>query len=396
MAEVALGGRTAEVRAADHPQLIEARLVAEEPIVIEGNSFTFRRLSDVVELVRQRDVVGIVGAMGKDSGGSMGGERPLLPLDLDGPEHRKYRRLLDPLFSAKQLAPLEPAMRQLMRDLLDRFHGNGGAELYQSLCVPLPSTVFLQMLGMPLTQADDLIDFVDATLHPVGETPEEDAAHLRIAADRTYRYIEEEMDRRVSAGVLGEDLLGHMMTTEVEGEKLTRLEILDITYLLVIAGLDTITSSLSCMLLWLAEHPDERHWILEDPDARWGPAIEELLRWFSPALFGKRWAAKDLVVAGVEVPAGAELFAVASCANLDADIFEDPLTIDLTRSPNRHIAFASGPHRCLGSHLTRLELRVALDEFHRRIPDYEVTAGETPIRDNAGVRRVKYLPLTWS
>jgi cytochrome P450 len=191
-----------------------------------------------------------------------------------------------------------------------------------------------------------------------------------------------------------DDLIDGFMRTELDGERLTDTEIVDICYLFVIAGLDTVTSSLACFLAWFAEHPDERSAVIADPELL-PKAIEELLRFESPVPLAHRWVTEDITIGGRTFPAGSMVEIVWAAANVDPAAFPDPLTVDFGRARNAHVAFAAGPHRCLGSNLARLELRLALEEFHRRIPDYAVTPGQSVTYTNYGVRAAVHLPVSF-
>ena len=324
---------------------------------------------------------------------NLGGQRPLIPLDLDGDEHRKYRRLLDPLFTPKRVARLEPAIRARANALIDTFIGAGEAELMSALCVPLPTHIFIDLLGLPLDDLPFFLDFKEAVVRPQGATVEEQQQHMRAAGEGVYDYLVRTLTER-RAQPARDDLIGGFLTAEVAGERLTDTEIVDICYLLVIAGLDTVTSSLSCVLAWFARHPDERRRVIDDP-AVLGPAIEELLRFESPVPLAHRWVTEDIEIGGRSFPAGSVVEVVWAAANVDGSVFPDPLSVNLTRPRNAHVAFAAGPHRCLGSNLARLELRVAIEEFHRRIPDYTISPGATVTYQNYGVRAAINLPITF-
>jgi cytochrome P450 len=184
------------------------------------------------------------------------------------------------------------------------------------------------------------------------------------------------------------------MTAEVDGTRLTREELLDILGLLVIAGLDTVAASLGCMLSYLARHPEQRSMVVAEP-ALWPDVVEELLRFETPVPDIGRIATNDMVLpSGDEINAGTPLDISVAAANVDPDLCADPLTVDFARKPNRHATFAVGSHRCLGSHLARMELRVALAAFHRRIPDYRIKPGvELVYRGNP--RTPHNLELVW-
>lgn len=162
----------------------------------------------------------------------------------------------------------------------------------------------------------------------------------------------------------------------------------------MIAGLDTVTSSLSCMLAWFAEHPTERAQVIARP-VLLDRAVDELLRYDSPVPLAHRWVTEDIEIEGRRFPAGSKVEVVWAAANVDPAAFPDPLTVDFERPRTAHVGFAAGPHRRLGSNLARLELRVALEEFHRRIPEYTITPGEEPLFTNYGVRAAVNLPITF-
>ena len=183
------------------------------------------------------------------------------------------------------------------------------------------------------------------------------------------------------------------LEVEVEGERLTRDEMLAICFVLLTAGLDTVTDSLTCFWAFLAQHPAHREALVADP-ALIPEAVEELLRWETPVPSAVRWAREDHVIGGKQVDAGHLLMVNLSAANLDPAEYPEPLEVRFDREVNRHVAFGGGIHRCLGSHLARRELRVALREWHRRIPEYELAPGYT-VGYRPPLRFVPDLQLVW-
>ncbi|MFC5747940.1 cytochrome P450 [Actinomadura rugatobispora] len=324
---------------------------------------------------------------------NLGGKRPLIPLDLDGDVHRKYRRLLDPLFTPKRVARLEPVIRARTNELIDAFADEGSADLMPALCGPLPTHLFIDLLGLPTADLPVFLRFKEAVVRPQGATEEEQQAGMRAAGDRMYAYLEAVLAER-RAQPPRDDLIGGFLTTEHDGRRLTDQEIIDVCYLLVIAGLDTVTSALSCLLAWFAEHPAERRRVVADPGLL-PRVVEELMRFESPVPLAHRWVTEDIEVGGRSFPAGSKVEVVWAAANADPAAFPDPLTVDFARPRNAHVGFAAGPHRCLGSNLARLELRLAIEEFHRRVPDYEITPGDRVVYTNHGVRGAIRLPITF-
>jgi cytochrome P450 len=159
------------------------------------------------------------------------------------------------------------------------------------------------------------------------------------------------------------------------------------------AGLDTVTASMSCIFSWLARHPEQRDRLVANPELI-RAAVEELLRYESPVPAGTRYATEDIDLGGELIRAGEAIHAIWSAANVDPWQIENPLVANFDRPRQTHMVFASGTHRCLGSHLARLELRLAVEEFHRRFPEYHITEGDEPRYDNIAVRMASYLPVT--
>jgi cytochrome P450 len=325
----------------------------------------------------------------------LGATEPLIPLGLDGAEHRFYRALLDPLFAPKAIARLKPAVRSLVDELVDGFIADGQVELFGRFCEALPGAIFVELLGLPASDLGHFVQFKHAVIRPQGETVEEQMAYAERAGDVMRAYLNQVLDEREASGEPGDDLIGGFLSTSIDGRRLARAEILNIVYLLVIAGLDTVAASLSCIIAWLAEHPSERATLVADPSLL-PQAVEELLRFESPVMYGSRYVTEDFELNDWTFTAGEWVDVVWAAANVDPGAFDDPLAVQLTRSRNAHIGFASGPHRCLGSNLARMEMITALEQFHVRIPDYWITPGERPSFTAHGVRLAHPLPLSFT
>ena len=358
------------------------------PVVRWEMGVGFFGMDDIVAAGRNADIGSVVNGMGTDD--------PLIPLHIDGDLHRHYRKLLDPLFTPKKMAALEPDIRKLADELIDGFIGDTQVELHDAFCVPLPSTIFLRIFGLPLEDAPFLIAKKDRILKNEGTTRDEAEAIGRAAGRELRAHLRTRLDERRAEGLRRDDLLDQFMHFEVDGHSLDDREVVNIMQMFTIAGLDTVTSSLSCIVAWLATHPDARRRVVTEPDLLTG-AIEEIMRFESPVpSSGARMAIRDTEVNGVPIKQGEMVYLCWASANLDPSAFDRPLETDLDRIENRHIAFAAGIHRCLGSHLARAELRASVDQLHRRIPDYWVTEGEQIRYEFAGVRQAKYLPLSFA
>ena len=360
-----------------------------DDLVIPGQTPTvvFTRHEDVEYVLRNPQLFS--SQFGEGMGG-IGNDRPLIPLQIDPPHHKKYRVLLDPFFAPREMAKLEDEVAALANQLIDGFAAKGECDFTEEFAVPFPCTAFLRLVGLPTEDLDHFLHIKEGIVRGWGEPDFEKAAQNRVAAGKEcYEYFEnalDDLERNRRDG-----LLSRLLDAEVDGMKLTRQEILDICYLFIIAGLDTVTDSLCCFYVYLAEHPEHRERIVADPTVV-PSVVEELLRWESPVAGVARVAAEDTEVRGCPVHKGDSLLVFVGAANTDPDGFDTADRVDFDREANRHFAFGGGIHRCLGSHLARLELRVALREWHRRIPSYRIRPGAellwTPM-----LRAVHHLPL---
>ncbi len=321
----------------------------------------------------------------------MGNVRPLIPLQIDPPDHLKYRKLLDPLFAPREVARLEDEVRRLTNELIDAFVDDGQVELNAAFAVPLPCTIFLALLGLPERDLPRFLRIKDDIIRPPGMANREATEIRARTAEEIYEYFEPVIDARRAEP--RDDLITRLVEAEFDGHRLSNEDILDICFLFLIAGLDTVTATLTCSVAYLAEHPEHRRALVDDPSLI-PAAIEELLRWETPVPGVARVCRRDTEIDGVEVTAGTRVTVLIGSANTDGAEFDDAETVDFHREGNRHLAFGGGIHRCLGSHLARLELRVALEELHRRIPEYSLEPG-TELEYSEALRTVEHLPIVW-
>ncbi len=319
----------------------------------------------------------------------LGQSVPLIPLQVDPPDHRKYRRLLDPIFAPRRMNLLEPEITRLVNQLIDGFVDSGRCEFAADFAVPLPSSVFLALVGLPLSDLDSFLEMKDGILRPAGADMDEIKGGQKVAARRIEDYFADALkDRKAHPK---EDILSLFIGAEVDAQRLTDDEILGICFLFILAGLDTVTDSLECFIARLAQNPAERRQIVDDP-AIIPSAVEELLRWETPVTTVARVATRDVDLGGCPIHAGDNVGIVIGSANTDEEAVPGSDRVDLARSENRHLAFGGGVHRCLGSHLARLELRIALREWHRRVPEYSIVPG-TELSYMMGLRQIDSLPL---
>lgn len=324
-----------------------------------------------------------------------GTDRPLIPLQIDPPKHREYRKLLDPLFTLQRMREMEASVTDLARELVDGIVGEAGAiDFVQRFSVPFPSQVFLTMLGLPMDHLPRFLELKDGFIRPESFTgvPREhpdSVAHMERTAAEIHGYFAVVTDER--AAQPGGDIVSQLLGFEVDGQRLTREEVLDTCFIFLVAGLDTVSASLDCMMLHLATHPEHRQALVDDPELV-PSVVEELLRWESPVMTVARVATEDTEIGGCPVHQGQQVLVMLGAANVDPDGMDDADVVRFDRDVNRHIAFGKGIHRCLGSHLARLELRIALREWHARIPEYCVPPGFEP-EFRTGIRSLERLPL---
>jgi cytochrome P450 len=324
----------------------------------------------------------------------LGNVRPLIPLSVDPPRHLKYRKILDPIFAPKQMDAIEDDVTARVNHFIDQFEARGECHFTHELAEQFPSAVFLGLMGLPWEELDTFLRLKDGIIRPGSiEMEQEERQQIqRDTGQELYAYFDAILDERLASPK--DDILTRFNTAEIDGEKLSREEILDICFLFFIAGLDTVTDSLSCFFAFLAQHDDHRRAIVENPDII-PSAVEELLRWETPVPNVPRMATTDgCPVAGHTVPAGSFVLVNVGAANVDPAEYDDPMDVRFDRDVNRHLAFGGGVHRCLGSHLARRELRVTLRGWHRRIPEYSLKPG-IELQYAAGLRLVENLELVW-
>jgi cytochrome P450 len=366
------------------------RLAQEEGAVVAGTFGPQVVRRTAVEYVLQHPEE-FSSAMGTvDLGQSV----PLIPLQVDPPDHRNYRRLLDPIFAPRQMNALEPDIARLVNERIDAFIDRGECDFAAEMAVPLPSSVFLRLVGLPLSQLDKFLGMKDGILRPAGGELDEIVANQKVAARAIEEYFTGVVEDRKKSAEGQDDLLSLFLTAEIEGQRLTVDEIVGICFLFILAGLDTVTDSLECFMSYLAQHPDQRRRIVDDPSII-PSTVEELLRWETPVTTVARTATGDIELEGCPIRKGEGVGVMIGAANIDERALPDAFTVDLERNPNKHFAFGGGIHRCLGSHLARLELRIALREWHRRIPEYAIAAGADLVYQPA-LRQIELLPLVFA
>jgi cytochrome P450 len=313
-----------------------------------------------------------------------------IPEMLDPPEHTAWRQLLAPHFAPAAMAQLDGRVRERCIEIVDSFADRGRCDFLRDFAWRYPTTIFMELMGLPLEGLDQFLAWEHEILHLNGdEDPDRSRALQAMVAVQGYfdALIE---DKRLNPG---DDLLSAALGWTIDGEPISRADMLSWCLLMFMAGLDTVSTQLAYTFWHLASHDEDRARIVAEPSAIPG-AVEELLRAFAfvaPA----RKVSQDMDFHGCPLRAGDMVLVPLSAANRDPAAFPDATSVVLDRSGNNHIAFGAGPHRCLGSHLARRELRIALEEWHRRIPDYRLADGVEITEHGGGLYGIDTLELSW-
>lgn len=312
-----------------------------------------------------------------------------IPEMLDPPVHTQWRRLLGREFSPKAVAAREAEIRKVAVETIERFAGLGGADVLDEFARRFPTVIFLRLMGLPEQDLDMFLGWVHEMLH-LSYEQDPDRSRQLAAITEVSAYFDEQIALRRAAPRA--DLLSRAMTWEIDGEPVSDRDLHAFCLLMFSAGLDTVPISVGWALYHFATHPDHRRAILADSSVI--PAsVEEILRVYSFVIPARK-ATKDVEVGGCPVRAGEMVMLPLVVTNRDPERYDNPAEVDLDRKTSNHIAFGSGPHRCLGSHLARLELNVAIEEWHARIPDYRITPGQE-LEQTGNMYGIKSLRLEW-
>lgn len=313
---------------------------------------------------------------------------PLIPINLDPPDHTRYRALFTAAFSPKAIMPLGDSARAMTIELIEGFRGNGRCEFMTEFAYRLPIGIFLSMVGIADSERGKLLAIVEQIVRP--DNPDSSEAFTALAGFA----METIAARRADPG---DDLLSTLTRAAVDGKPVTDQELAGMLLLLLLGGLDTVAATLGYVMRHLARDPAARDGLRrrvnEQPDTL-PAAVEELFRRF-PVSTLVREVTRDHAYKGMAFRAGDLVCCYTGAHGLDGDEFTDRLTTDFARKVAYHGGFGNGPHRCLGSMLARVEIRVFLEEWLTRIPDFAIAEG-AELRTRPGlVVALASLPLTW-
>jgi cytochrome P450 len=315
-----------------------------------------------------------------------------IPEMLDGNEHFQWRKQLGPLFSPKSIEKLEAKVRQRAIDLIEEIvaRDDGGCDLMAEFAQRYPTTIFLELMGLPVDELDQFMEWEHAILHsPIADADPSRDRRLQAMQAVMGRFAAIIAERRLDPR---DDIVSKALTFEIDGKPVSDEDLLSFCLLMFMAGLDTVAVSLGWIFRHLAGHPEDRRRIVDEPELI-PTAIEEFLRAYAIVIPARK-VVRDTEIQGCPMKAGDMVNIPLAGATRDEAAFRDAKTVDIERTPNNHIAFGAGPHRCLGSHLARRELRIALEEWHKRIPEYRLVPG-SELFETGGQLGLTSLPLEW-
>jgi cytochrome P450 len=313
-------------------------------------------------------------------------------LDLDPPDHTRLRALVQKAFSPRLVEQLRPRVQYLADRLLDGLRGRSDFDLIRDYALPIPTTIIAEMLGVPV---EDRHRFHRWSRAIVSINPSSLGTLLVLPHVWSFLRLIRRLIRSKRAAP-GDDLLSALVQAEEAGDRLSEDELVAMTFLLLVAGHETTVNLIGNGGLALLQHSDQLERLRAEP-ALLRPAVEELLRYAGPLeTASERYAREDVTVAGVTIPRGQQVFAAVASANRDSRQFLDPDRLDITREPNRHLAFGLGPHFCLGAPLARLEGQVAIGALLWRLPGIRLAVPSEALRWRRGLvlRGLVSLPVT--
>jgi cytochrome P450 len=278
----------------------------------------------------------------------------LIPEEVDPPEQRWFRRVLNPEFAPGAVSALEPKIRVIARDLMAKQRECQQFDFGTEFSLPFPRMVTMEVVGIPASDVENLSRWVGAM------ATREDIVETELAGISLFSYLQNLVTASRELG--GGGLVDSLLHRSVEGRSLTDDEMVRMLVLLLLGGLTTTTGAISGMTLWLADHPEDVTRLRNNPEMI-DSAIDEFVRHSSPISHIGRVTREEVTISGCTIPMGARVMLGFGAANRDPDQFERPEEVVLDRPPSRHLGFGLGPHRCVGLHLARLMIRVALEEL---------------------------------
>lgn len=312
------------------------------------------------------------------------------PQSVDPPEHSKFRQLLAPMFTPAATRKLEDGVRERARGLIDKFADQGHCDYVRDFSGILPTGLFIDLMGMNPERLGEFIGLADTFMRV------EDAEGKTQNVIDIYRVLDESLAERRQRPLDNDIMSALLKAREPDGSLFPEEEIRNCMLLLFVAGLDTVTSTMTYIWRYLARTPSARRYLSEhlNDRSKLNFAVDELFRINAVSNIYRR-VAKDVDYKGIAMRADEKVVMPNTVANRDPKVFEDPEVIDLNRKLNAHLTFGLGPHRCLGSHLAKAEVIVALQEWLPRIPDFQIDDSQSVDIFAGAVMGFRKLPLVW-
>ncbi|OBI35177.1 cytochrome [Mycobacterium sp. E1386] len=335
------------------------------PVVYMDGWYYLTRREDVLTALRDPSTFS-----SKKAFDELGSPLPLVPISFDPPEHTRFRKILQPFFSPHTLKDMLPSLQEQAISIVEAAAAKHECDVMADIAIPYPSQVFLTLFGLPLKDRDRLIAWKDNVI-ALSELPSMEGADLTPALELVTYVSEAINERRQNPG---NDLLSHVLSGD---DPLDDAEAIGLSFLFVLAGLDTVTASMGFALLELARNPELRRALRETPEEI-RVFVEEMVRLEPPAPIVPRVTTREVTIGGVALPADTKLRLCLAAINRDDsdEISANQVVMDGKIHP--HWGFGGGPHRCLGSHLARLELSLIIEEWLKRVPEFEVARGCEP------------------
>ena len=310
----------------------------------------------------------------------------MVPIEYDPPEHTDLRRVLKPVFTPAAVRRMADGIRALAIELIDQVLRSGGCEFVTEIARRFPITIFLRLLGLPIEEMPQFMEWGHWFLHHDSTDEKRGAAITAIAVYLSQKLEERRLDPK-------DDLMNFALHATVDGRPWTPQETLGFCVFFFVAGLDTVASALGFIFRELAQRPDLQQRLRDEP-AIVDDAVEEFVRAFGVVVTSRR-VIKECQFHGVTMKEGDLVSLPTGVASRDPTEFPDPHRIDFNRTNTRNLSFAAGPHRCIGSHLARRELKIALQEWLKRAENIRLVPGKAPVTHGSVVFGFETLPIAW-
>jgi cholest-4-en-3-one 26-monooxygenase len=311
-------------------------------------------------------------------------------LTMDPPDHTRYRKLVNRGFTPRMIGLLEPHIREITCDVIERAIALGECDFVVDVASELPLQVIAELMGIPLEDRAKIFNWSNRMIGTFDPEYRVSAEAVNEARTEMFLYAHALGERRRSQP--GEDIITKLLAADVDGDQLSEMDFNLFFLLLAVAGNETTRNTMGHGMNAFIENPSEYAKLVDDPSLM-PTAIEEMLRWASPVMYFRRNVIRDTEIRGQQIRSGDKVTIWYVSANRDEDVFDDPFRFDIQRSPNEQVAFGGGgPHHCLGANLARMQLRVFWEEMVRLVPRVEPLGEPSRLRSNF-IAGIKHLPV---